>query len=117
MSIVNPEYITVPNGIKAVFPVAGRTYWYATCYFFLLFLAPFLNEMMENMADFSIKIFTLILIAILSIFPTVFFFFPDPMQDGGKGMVWIILCYIVGGISAASIFRQSYLPENCGYAY
>lgn len=97
MSIVNPEYITVLNVVKAVFPVAGRTYWYAACYFFLLFLVPFLNEMIGNMADLSIKIFTMILIAILSIFPTLFFFLPDPMQDGGKGLAWMILGYIVGG--------------------
>lgn len=97
ITISSPENITTGNMLKAVFPVAGRVYWYATCYFYLLLVSPFLEKITEKLDRYSMYKFVMTLILILSIIPTIFFFFPDTMQDGGKGMAWIVACYFVGG--------------------
>lgn len=97
ISLVTADYISAGKVIKMLFPVAGRKYWFATCYVFLLLLAPFLNCMIEKMEEKQLKELVLIIIFILSGISTVFFFFNDVMLDGGKGLAWIVLCYIVGG--------------------
>lgn len=80
--------------LSYIFPVIGRNSWYFTCYFALAFLSPFLNEFLEKTDE---RMFRRLLIAMLIIFSgiTTFCFF-DITQDGGKGIVNMILIYFVG---------------------
>lgn len=94
---LNHSYPNVYDVLYSIFPVLSRKYWYATCYFFLLVLSPYLNIIMEEMQEKYYYQLVGILIIILSVLPTAFFVFPDVMQDGGKGLAWIILCYLIGG--------------------
>lgn len=80
--------------LSYVFPVIGRYSWYFTCYFALAFLSPFLNEFLEKIDK---QTFRRLLVTMLIIFSgiTTFCFF-DITQDGGKGIVNMILLYFVG---------------------
>lgn len=80
--------------LSYVFPVIGRNSWYFTCYFALAFLSPFLNEFIEKMSQ---QTFKRLLITMLIIFSgiTTFCFF-DITQDGGKGIVNMIMVYFLG---------------------
>lgn len=80
--------------LSYVFPVIGRYSWYFTCYFALAFLSPFLNEFLEKIDK---QTFRRLLITMLIIFSgiTTFCFF-DITQDGGKGIVNMVLLYFVG---------------------
>lgn len=80
--------------LSYVLPVIGRFSWYFTCYFALAFLSPFLNEMTEKLTR---ERFRALLVTMLVIFSgiTTFFFF-DITQDGGKGIVNMILLYLIG---------------------
>ncbi len=80
--------------LSYVFPVIGRYSWYFTCYFALAFLSPFLNEFLEKIDK---QTFRRLLITMLIIFSgiTTFCFF-DITQDGGKGIVNMILLYFAG---------------------
>lgn len=77
-----------------IFPVIGRYSWYFTCYFALAYLSPFLNELTEKLEQ---KRFGELLAVMLIIFSgvTTFFFF-DITQDGGKGIVNMVLLYLIG---------------------
>ena len=77
-----------------IFPVIGRYSWYFTCYFALAYLSPFLNELTEKLER---KRFGQLLATMLIIFSgvTTFFFF-DITQDGGKGIVNMVLLYLIG---------------------
>ena len=97
ISILDHTHITIPNTLRVMFPVVGMKYWYATCYFYLLILSPFLNIAIEKMDTTSFFLMNMVLLFILSIIPTVFFPFPDTMKDGGKGLAWLTFCYIWGG--------------------
>lgn len=77
-----------------IFPVIGKRSWYFTCYFALAFLSPFLNEMIEKMSK---ERFRQLLVTMLVIFSgiTTFCFF-DIMEDGGKGLIHMIMLYLIG---------------------
>lgn len=77
-----------------ILPVIGRFSWYFTCYFALAFLSPFINEITEKLTK---ERFFALIVTMLVIFSgiTTFFFF-DITQDGGKGIVNMILLYLIG---------------------
>lgn len=80
--------------LSYLFPIIGRYSWYFTCYFALAFLSPFLNEFLGKIDR---ETFKRLLITMLIIFSgiTTFCFF-DITQDGGKGIVNMILLYFIG---------------------
>lgn len=80
--------------LSYLFPIIGRYSWYFTCYFALAFLSSFLNEILEKIDR---ETFKHLLITMLFVFSgiTTFCFF-DITQDGGKGIVNMILLYFIG---------------------
>lgn len=80
--------------LSYVFPVIGRNSWYFTCYFALAFLSPFLNAFIEQLDKAAFKKMLLTMLVIFSGITTFFFF--DITQDGGKGIVNMVLLYLIG---------------------
>lgn len=80
--------------IKSCIPVISRKHWFYTCYICLLLLSPWLNEALERMTRKQFEGLLLTMLCLFSIFPTFFYF--EIMQDGGKGLVNMILVYILG---------------------
>lgn len=80
--------------LSHIFPVIGKQSWYFTCYFALAFLSPFLNEMIEKMEEKRLKSLIITMLVIFSGITTVFFF--DINGDGGKGIVHMVMLYLIG---------------------
>lgn len=80
--------------LSYVFPVIGRNSWYFTCYFALAFLSPFLNAFVEKLDKADFKKLLITMLVIFSGITTFFFF--DITQDGGKGIVNMVLLYLIG---------------------
>lgn len=80
--------------IKSCIPVISRKHWFYTCYICLLLLSPWLNEALERMTKKQFEGFLLTMLLLFSIFPTFLYF--EIMQDGGKGLVNMILVYVLG---------------------
>ena len=82
------------TALSYLFPVIGKRSWYFTCYFVLAMLAPFLNDAIENLEQ---KRFRQLLAVMLFAFSgvTTFFFF-DITGDGGKGIVHMVMLYLIG---------------------
>lgn len=80
--------------LSYVFPVIGRNSWYFTCYFALVFLSPFLNEFVEKVSRDTLKRLLVTMLVIFSGITTFCFF--DITQDGGKGIVNMIMIYFLG---------------------
>jgi len=61
-----------PENIVAFFlPVSQNTYWFATCYLFLMLLAPFLNKLAQGLERAEYRRFLLIGAVIIALVPTV----------------------------------------------
>lgn len=80
--------------LSYLLPVIGRYSWYFTCYFALAFLSPFLNEFVEKLSRENFKRLLVTMLVIFSGITTFFFF--DITQDGGKGIVNMVLLYLIG---------------------
>lgn len=80
--------------LSYILPVIGKQSWYFTCYFALAFLSPFLNEMVEKLGERRLKQLLVTMLAIFSVVTTIFFF--DINEDGGKGIVHMIMLYLIG---------------------
>lgn len=80
--------------IKSCIPVISRKHWFYTCYICLLLLSPWLNEALDRMTKRQFEDLLLTMLCLFSIFPTFLYF--EIMLDGGKGLVNMILVYILG---------------------
>lgn len=80
--------------LSHLLPVIGKQSWYFTCYFALAFLSPFLNEMVEKIGEIRLRQLLLTMLVIFSGITTLFFF--DINDDGGKGMVHMVMLYLIG---------------------
>lgn len=80
--------------IKSCIPVISRKHWFYTCYICLLLLSPWINEMLEKMTKRQFEGLLLTMLFLFSIFPTFLYF--EIMMDGGKGLVNMILVYVLG---------------------
>ena len=80
--------------IKSCIPVISRYYWFISCYFFLCFLTPFLNQIPEKLSKENFRKLLAILLLLFSVIPTFGFF--EIMQDGGKGLVHMVMIYLLG---------------------
>lgn len=80
--------------LSYLLPVIGKQSWYFTCYFALAFLSPFLNEMVEKIGEQRLGQLLVTMLAIFSVVTTLFFF--DINEDGGKGIVHMIMLYLIG---------------------
>lgn len=89
-----PRSVILPLLEQSVMPVVTRKHWYYSCYMCLLLFAPYINLVIEKITE---KEYQLLLGAGLVIFclvPT--FLRYDIMQDGGKGLVNMVLLYLLG---------------------
>ncbi len=82
------------NILSYVFPVIGKRSWYFTCYFALAALSPFLNEAIEKLGRQRLKQLILVMLLVFSGVTTFFFF--DLTGDGGKGIVQMVMLYLIG---------------------
>ena len=80
--------------LSYLLPVIGKRSWYFTCYFALAFLSPFLNEMTEKLSEIRLRQLLAVMLLVFSGVTTFFFF--DINGDGGKGVVHMIMLYLIG---------------------
>lgn len=80
--------------LKYLIPVTSKAMWYASCYIYLFFLSPFINKLVEAMSKKTYQALLGVLIALFYIAPTFLYF--DIMQDKGKGLVHMLIAYLIG---------------------
>lgn len=80
--------------LSYILPVIGKRSWYFTCYFALALLCPFLNELIEKLGQLRLRQLILTMLVIFSGVTTFFFF--DINGDGGKGIVHMVMLYLIG---------------------
>ncbi|MDD6572823.1 MAG: acyltransferase [Thermoflexaceae bacterium] len=95
--IFNP-YLNVQMGRKDILscfiPFISHKYWFLSAYFCLCILSPFLNEYIEKIDKKRLEKLILMAGALFLVLPTIAGF--DQTKDGGKGIINMILSYIIG---------------------
>lgn len=80
--------------IKSCIPVISRKHWFYTCYICLLLFSPWLNEALDRMSKRQHEGLLLTMFMLFSVCPSFFYF--EIMQDGGKGLMNMLLMYVMG---------------------
>lgn len=87
--------------LKAVFPVISKKYWYASCYVFLVILSPWINRFADSLEKKDFRRFLAVSVILFYVLPTFFYF--ELMDDKGKGLVHMLICYLIGRYTAKYI--------------
>lgn len=90
------EKVALLDWIRSFFPVISRGYWFISCYFCMVILSPYINLIPEKMKKKEFEKFLFVCLVIFSIIPTIFFISDNIMSDAGKGLVNMILMYLIG---------------------
>ncbi|MBR4173172.1 MAG: acyltransferase, partial [Clostridia bacterium] len=80
--------------IECLFPVASGQWWFASTYFVLMLLSPFVNKVLTNMKRQEYKNMLLIVLIIWCIVPS---FTARAVTYGGSHLSWFISAYAIGG--------------------
>lgn len=89
------------------FPIMSNQYWFFTCYFVLMIVAPFLNRFINTMEQKEFKRCILILLALFVLIPS-FNIFGDSFDTSkGYSITWFIVLYLV-----AAYLRRYPLPKK-----
>jgi len=86
--------VILPLLERSVMPVVTRKHWYYSCYMCLLLFSPYINLVIEKISQKEFKELLISSFIIFSIVPT--FLRYDIMNDGGKGLVNMIMLYLAG---------------------
>ena len=91
---ISGNQLTLTSVFKAAFPIFTRLFWFATCYFSLMVLSPWINKIVDILSRKQLKSLLVCLICLFFLIPT--FFGDGIMNDSGKGLANMITAYLVG---------------------
>lgn len=80
--------------LRCAIPIISHKYWFLSAYFCLCILSSFINEYLEKISKERFKQLLLAAGILFLVLPTIFGF--DQTGDGGKGIVNMILAYLIG---------------------
>lgn len=80
--------------VKSIIPFASRKYWFYSCYICLFIFSGYIQKFLDSLKEKELRVFLLVSLTIFSVLPTIFYF--EIVQDSGKGIVQMILLYMVG---------------------
>ena len=80
--------------VKSFLPFITRKYWFYSCYVCLLLLSGYIQKFIEKLEQKEFERLLLLLIVLFSVLPTLFYF--ELIPDNGKGLVQMIMVYMMG---------------------
>lgn len=94
--------ISIPDGLRTVFPLLTDAYWFFTAYILLYTISPLLNEIVNRCSRKKIKVLLCTTWTIITIgFKLNPFTTGDNYLSGAHGIVWLSFLYMVG----AALYR------------
>lgn len=105
--------ISIPDGLRTVFPLLTDAYWFFTAYILLYIISPLLNEIANRCSREKLKV----LLCVTWIIITVCFKLNplttgDNYLSGSHGIVWLSFLYMVG--AALHRFSDFLSKRTCG---
>lgn len=101
--------ISVPDGLRTVFPLLTDAYWFFTVYILLYTISPLLNEIINRCSREKIKVLLCTTWVVVTVgFKLNPFTTGDNYLSGAHGIVWLSFLYLVG----AALYRFPNLLSN-----
>lgn len=93
--------------IKTCFPITFSAWWFASTYFVLLLIHPFLNKFLNNLEKESYQKLLILFIVCWSIIPT---FTNSEYQ--GNSLLWFATLYAIAGYEKKYKFRSEFTSKH-----
>lgn len=95
MNIIPYKPIGFEQCLSSIFPILRGSWWYASCYFGLFFLIPYINKILMNSSKKQLSKTLFFIFLFLSVFSTITY------SDGlglkyGYSIIWLSIMYILG---------------------
>lgn len=87
---------TVKDFLLALFPTLNSEYWFVTIYIGLYILSPFINWALNQLEHRQHLLLLIMLIALFSAWPNLFFLSVGLNFGGSFGIVWFFVLYCIG---------------------
>ena len=88
--------VSLSGLLKSVLPISGKIYWFATVYFGLYLLMPFLNLLIDRMDRKQHRYCLLILTLLFSLWRSFIPFAATLNPEGGNSILWFFVLYLYG---------------------
>lgn len=95
------------NFLLQVFPILSDQYWFFTCYFVLMIIAPYLNRFINTMGQREFKKCLLVFLGLFVVIPSINVFGDNFDTSNGYSAVWFVILYLV-----AAYLRRYPLPKK-----
>lgn len=80
--------------VKSLLPFLSRKYWFYSCYVCLVLFSGYIERLIEKLSQEELKRLLVLCLFLFSLLPTFFYF--EIVPDNGKGLVQMIMVYMVG---------------------
>ena len=100
-SIPNLVYIKKIKLINIIIPVTTETWWFATTYFIMYIIHPYINKIIQKLDKKEHQVLILLTLFIWSIIPTITSF-----SLGSNNLLWFITLYIFASYIRLYDFRK-----------
>lgn len=91
--LVLHQQLNIEDIVRAIFPITGKIYWFASAYAVLITLSPLLNKFIRSMGKKEHFFTCILLCVIFCIIPT-FLFWSRSVLSGGSDFIWFIVLYL-----------------------
>lgn len=92
LTVLGKTTLSINNILQAVFPVSFTTWWFASSYFILYLLHPFINRLLQKLDKKTYQNLLIILFVIWEIVPTIF-----NVPNQSSDFTWCVLIYSFSG--------------------
>lgn len=93
--------------VKSCLPFLTRKYWFYSCYVCVVLLSGYIQRFLDVLGQKSLEKLLALMLVLFSVFPTVFYF--EIIPDNGKGLVQMILVYMLGRY--IRMYRDVQMPK------
>ena len=97
----------IKAAIKAVFPITFSSWWFASTYFVLYIIHPFLNIFLNALTKKSYQIFLAILVIMWSVIPTF-----TTLDFQSNSLCWFVTLYAIAGYARLYGFNRVYTTKK-----
>ena len=100
--IIHNNIFNIHEFVKVFFPISNSRWWFASSYFILFILSPYINKGLNALNEIEFKKVLIIEFVMWSIFPSIF---NSPMQS--NMFVYMVFMYCIG-----AYIRRFYFDNN-----
>ena len=106
-AVVGSRDFAVKDWIKSIFPITFSSWWFASTYFVLYIIHPFLNMLLNGLNKKMYQLLLTMVVILWSVIPTF-----TTSQYGGNALLWFMTLYAIAGYVRLYGLNRRFTSKN-----